>query len=261
MNFNIPDKERYLWFMCNCCFAVRRTTLTLDLREGLVCPCCGLNSRQRAIIFAAQKISRRMFFRKKNLRIVGVSDGAPIQRAFKDHFGNIYKNFEFHTEPFLDITKVDDTLQSTADIVTWSEVLEHVQPPIDLAFAGLFKLLKPGGWLILSVPHRGTESPHKEHFPIMTNSELIYKPIPMLKGIDLEGNEREFLELVFHGGAGATLEYRVFSETSLRDNLENLGFKNIQAQSDLRLIGCFWGHGQGFGSHRSQQIRLSDKKQ
>jgi len=240
MIFNFLDKGRYLWFLCNCCLAVRRTALTLDLREGLVCPSCGLNSRQRAILFAAQRTSRQRFFRKKNLRIIGVSDGAPIERAFKDRFGSIYKNFEFHTEPFLDITKVDGTLQSTTDIVTCSEVLEHVQPPIELAFTGLFKLLKPGGWLILSVPHRGNDSPHEEHFPIMTNLELISEPIPMLKGIDLEGNKREFLELVFHGGAGATLEYRVFSEASLRDNLEKSGFKNIQAQSDFRLIGCFW---------------------
>jgi SAM-dependent methyltransferase len=149
-----------------------------------------LNSRQRALLFASQRSSRKRLFRKKNLRIVGVSDGAPNERAFKDCFGNIYQNFEFHTEPFLDITNVDVSLQSTADIVTCSEVLEHVKPPIELAFAGLFKLLKPGGWLILSVPHRGTESPHEEHFPIMTNSELVLKPIPMLKGIDLEGNER-----------------------------------------------------------------------
>lgn len=118
--------------------------------------------------------------------------------------------------------------------------MEHVQPPIELAFTGLFKLLKPGGWLILSVPHRGTDSPHEEHFPIMTNSELISEPIPRLKGIDLEGNIREFLELVFHGGAGATLEYRVFSETSLISYLEKSGFKNIKAQIDMRVFGFTW---------------------
>jgi hypothetical protein len=58
----------------------------------------------------------------------------------------------------------------------------------------------------------------------MKNSELINEPIQMLRGIDLNGNQREFAELIFHGGAGATLEYRVFSETSLRENLENSGF-------------------------------------
>lgn len=233
-------KKHYLWFICNCCLVIRRTVINKDLREGLICPSCGLNSRQRAILFAAQRTAKKRFFRKKNLSIVGVSDGAPIESAFKDRFGSIYKNFEFHTEPFLDITKVDDTLESTTEIVTCSEVLEHVQPPINLAFLGLFKLLKPGGWLILSVPHRGTASLHEEHFPIMKNSELINEPVQMLRGIDLEGNEREFLELVFHGGAGATLEYRVFSETSLKNYLGESGFKNIKAQSNMRLIGCIW---------------------
>ena len=142
--------------------------------------------------------------------------------------------------PFLDITKVDEILESSTEIVTCSEVLEHVEPPIDKAFLGLYKLLKPGGWLILSVPHRGAGAAHEEHFPVMTNSELINEPFKVLRGIDLEGNNREFTELVFHGGAGATLEYRVFSESSLRSNLEISGFTNIEAQSDKRLFGCIW---------------------
>jgi SAM-dependent methyltransferase len=240
MNLDERNKKRHLWFFCNSCLVVRRAAVTLDLREGLVCPSCCLNSRQRAILFAAQRTAKKGFFRKKNLSIVGISDGAPIESAFSVRFGKIYKNFEFHTEPFLDITNVNDILESSADVVICSEVLEHVQPPINLAFNGLYKLLKSGGWLILSVPHRGATSAHEEHFPVMTNSEIITVPIQMLRGIDVEGNEREFTELVFHGGAGATLEYRVFSERSLRDNLENSGFKNIQSQSDVRLIGCVW---------------------
>jgi SAM-dependent methyltransferase len=192
------------------------------------------------MLFAAQRITRRKLFPKKSLSIVGVSDGATIESAFKIHFHGKYKNFEFHKQPFLDITKVDDGLELYADIVTCSEVLEHVQPPINLAFGGLYKLLKPGGWLILSVPHRGPNASHEEHFPVMTNSKLINEPIQKLRGTDLQGNEKEFTELVFHGGSGATLEYRVFSETSLRDNLENSGFKDIKSQSNVRLIGCAW---------------------
>jgi hypothetical protein len=240
MNLDKLRKKQYLWFICNCCWAVRRTTITFDLREGLVCPKCGLNARQRAILFAVQKTSKIGFFLNKNLSIVGVPDGAPIESAFQVRFGAIYKNFEFHKEPFLDITKVDDILESSTEIVTCSEVLEHVEPPIDKAFLGLYKLLKPGGWLIISVPHRGADADHDEHFPVMTNSELIYEPSKVLRGIDPQGNNREFTELVFHGGAGATLEYRVFSESSIRSNLENSGFTNIESQSNKRLIGCIW---------------------
>jgi SAM-dependent methyltransferase len=240
MSLEKLKKKRSLWFLCNCCLALRRTTVTLDLREGLVCPSCGLNSRQRAILYAAQKKTKTGILQKRNFKIVGVSDGAPIEAAFKNRFGGSYKNFEFHTEPFLDITKVDDILESSADLVTCSEVLEHVQPPINLAFQGLFKLLKPGGWLVLSVPHRGKDSKHEEHFPIMQNSELVNEPVQVLKGIDLAGNRREFFDLVFHGGAGATLEYRVFSEGSVRSNLENSGFININSQVDKRLFGFLW---------------------
>jgi hypothetical protein len=240
MNLEKLRKKNYLWFVCNCCLAVRRTSITLELREGLVCASCGLNSRQRAILFAAQKRSKLGFFLNKKLSIVGVSDGAPIASAFKVRFGKIYKNFEFHKEPFLDITKVGGILESSTEIVTCSEVLEHVEPPIDKAFHGLYKLLKPGGWLILSVPHRGADADHVEHFPVMTNSELVNEPSKVLRGIDLQGNNREFTELVFHGGAGTTLEYRLFSESSLRSNLENSGFTNIESQSDKRLFACIW---------------------
>lgn len=240
MNRKKFTKKRHLWFLCNSCLAIRRTSLTSDLREGLVCPSCGLNSRQRAVLLAAQRNAKKAFLLRKNLKIIGVSDGAPIESAFRDRFGKAYENFEFHTEPFLDITKVQDVPDSFADVVTCSEVLEHVQPPVELAFSGLYKLLKPGGLLILSVPHTGVNSMHVEHFPVMQNSKLIFEPVPVLRGIDLQGNERKFSQLFFHGGAGATLEYRVFSETSLKENLEKAGFIKNQAQGDNRLFGCIW---------------------
>ena len=80
--------------------------------------------------------------------------------------------------------------------------------------------------------HRSADADHDEHFPVMTNSELVFEPSRVPRGIDLPGNNREFTELVFHGGAGANLEYRVFSESSLRSNLENSRFTNIESQND-----------------------------
>lgn len=231
--------KSHLWFICNSCNAVKQTKISLDLREGLSCPTCGLNSRQRAILLATQRVAKRMADSKKP-RIIGVSDGASIESVFRSRFGTHYRNYEFHKEPFLDITRVDKILASSADIVKCSEVLEHVQSPIDLAFRGLFTLLKPGGWLILSVPHGRADSQHIEHFPVMKDSKLITEPKQTLTGIDLDGKEREFSDLIFHGGAGATLEYRVFSESSLRSNLKNSGFDNILPQKDKRVFGCIW---------------------
>jgi len=240
MNLKKLLSKKYLWFFCNGCLTIRRTRKTLDLREGLACLHCDLNSRQRSVLLATQRICRSKTMKKSNVKIIGVSDGAPIEATFKRHFGQSYRNLEFHEEPFLDITQINDSLTSSADVVICSEVLEHVQPPINLAFFGLFKILRPGGWLVLSVPHRGVGWIHIEHFPIMQNSILTYEPFPKLRGIDLEGNEREFSELVFHGGRGTTLEYRIFSESSVRKNLQIAGFTNIQPQGHKRLFGCVW---------------------
>lgn len=241
MNLNKLATKSFLWFFCNSCLAIRRSRVTSDFREGLNCSSCGLNSRQRAILLAAQRIKKADLFQwsKTKMEVLGVSDGAPIEAAFKMRFGDKYRNFEFHKEPFLDVTNVNDAFASYADIIICSKVLEHVKPPIDLAFSGLFKLLRPGGKLILSVPHRGIDFAHEEHFRILRNSSLELGP-QVLKGIDPDGNEREFFDLVFHGGAGATLEYRVFSESSVQFNLMSAGFTKIQSQSDCRLFACLW---------------------
>ena len=192
------------------------------------------------MLYAAARIVTKLKRHRTLIGIIGVSDGQVITQVFSEKFGRGYRNYEFHLEPFLDITKVKEDLSETASIVVCSEVLEHLEPPIDKAFEGLYKLLRPGGYLILSVPHGGSSSQHVEHFPVMKKSRLVDGPFKILKGVDLEGNKREFADLVFHGGAGSTLEYRIFSETSLRNHLENAGFINIKSQPNKRIIGCFW---------------------
>ena len=119
-------------------------------------------------------------------------------------------------------------------------MLEHVQPPVDLAFAGLYEILKPGGVLVLSVPHGPLNSQHIEHFPVMKNSEILETPVKVFKGVDLNGKVREFSNLVFHGGAGSTLEFRIFSENSLRNYLTKSGFVNLRVQAHNKLIGASW---------------------
>jgi hypothetical protein len=236
---NLKKIRKNLLFFCNSCFALRITRITPDLREVLICPSCDLNARQRAILLAVQKIRKRnSFFRRQ--KIIGVSDGAPMANAFSSRFGSSYNNFEYHLEPFLDITQLKPTMRSTSDIVVCSEVLEHVQPPIDLAFFGLYELLKPGGWVVLSVPHTGPNSNHVEHFPVLKNSQLTEGVAPILRGVDQEGHSREFHNLVFHGGAGATLEYRVFSEDSVQLNLRKAGFINIKMQENHSIFGIVW---------------------
>ena len=64
--------------------------------------------------------------------------------------------------------------------------------------------------------------------------------MPKLAGIDLKGQALEFTNLVFHGGIGARLEYRVFSQDSLIKNLEAVGFNEIQPIQNSLFYGISW---------------------
>ena len=64
-----------------------------------------------------------------------------------------YHNTYYHQEPKLDITCPPPEYEGSLDFVISSDVFEHVPPPVALGFAGLRKLLKPGGVAIFSVPY------------------------------------------------------------------------------------------------------------
>ena len=113
------------------------------------------------------------------------------------------------------------------DFIISSDVFEHVPPPVSIAFANARKLLKPGGVLVFTVPYI-KDGKTREHFPDLYKYEIIKKGSRcFLKNTTRDGVEQIFDNLVFHGGAGATLEMRVFSESSLREEFAKAGFNNI----------------------------------
>jgi SAM-dependent methyltransferase len=173
-------------------------------------------------------------------KIIGVSDGHVMEKILKKLYRSNYANYHYHQDPRLDITQVPQDLYGSADIISCTEVLEHVAPPVSLAFSGLRKILKEHGKLILSVPHSDSFGKHIEHFPEMTNTELILGDNPKLIGTLREGERTEFTELVFHGGVGFTLEYRVFSAASLREHLLRAGFNNLRLNRNRRALGISW---------------------
>lgn len=172
--------------------------------------------------------------------IIGISDGYLIEKILKTAYKSHYQNYQYHQEPKLDITQVPLNLYSSADIVSCTEVLEHVAPPVDLAFSGLRKLLRKNGTLVLSVPHSDSTGVHLEHFPEMTNAQLILDEKPRLVGILKNGKKAEFSKLIFHGGVGFTLEYRVFSFHSLKEELLDSGFTEYRLNHDIRAFGIEW---------------------
>ncbi len=118
--------------------------------------------------------------------------------------------------------------------------MEHVAPPINLAFSGLRLLLRKQGTLVLSVPHSDSSGVHLEHFPEMSDAELLLDENPRLIGTLKDGERVEFSDLVFHGGVGFTLEYRVFSFNSLKNQLLDAGFTNHKLNRNIKALGISW---------------------
>jgi SAM-dependent methyltransferase len=173
-------------------------------------------------------------------KIVGVSDGQLMEKILKTIYRSNFKNYHYHQEPKLDITQVPSNLHHSADIVSCTEVLEHVAPPVNVAFLGLRDLLRKDGILVLSVPHSDLTGNHIEHFPEMANYELFLGDNSRLVGTLKSGEQVEFTNLVFHGGVGFTLEFRIFSFHSLRNQLLELGFASFRLNRNFKVFGIAW---------------------
>jgi len=154
-----------------------------------------------------------------------------------------YTNTFLHKQPYLDITSPNDTWSQKCDFVISSDVLEHVAPPVSVAFENVYKLLKPGGVFILTVPYR-KEGATIEHFPNLHEYSLREEHgRRILLNRTKDGDLERFEQLVFHGGEGETLEMRVFSEQSLLEELRAAGFHDIRIhKEDVPTFGILWPH-------------------
>jgi hypothetical protein len=65
----------------------------------------------------------------------------------------------------------------------------------------------------------------------------------LLKNITRDGREQIFEHLKFHGGDGATLEMRLFSEPALLKELAQAGFREVKIHGEPDWVhGIYWMH-------------------
>lgn len=156
---------------------------------------------------------------------IGMSDPPLLASRVAEKLA--YTNTFYHQPPKLDITAPDPDEFGKYDFIISSEVMEHVPQPVEPAFANLCRLLKPDGFLLLTVPYR-IDGGVTEHFP-----ELHEYSLTQVGGRTVLVNRRKdgtlevFENLCFHGGDGSTLEMRVFSEESLKAVLAGAGFAEV----------------------------------
>ena len=158
----ITDRAERLAFTCNVCGRGTSSPMSQLGRELPSCGWCASTIRARALVEA---ISHGVFDgdhlgphlpHRAELSGLGLSDPALYARHLAR--STTYVNSWFHKPPFLDITREETLGEPRFDYVVCSEVLEHVDRPVEAAITNLFRLLKPGGLLVMSVPHaRGTD--------------------------------------------------------------------------------------------------------
>ncbi len=242
----LPAKQPgALYYTCNVCGADDWCQAPEMHREGAPCSTCGTNIRYRGVLAA---LTRVMFGQirvlrdlpaDKRIRGLGMSDAVCYARWLEKTFD--YTNTYYHAEPLLDITRPGPEHVCRYDFVISTDVFEHVAPPIQPAFDNLFRILKPGGVVVFSVPF-SLEAETREHYPSLHEFSVRQEDGNwVLENTTAAGVVERFSNLVFHGGEGMTLEFRLFSLDALWRNFVQAGFVDVVVHRDpVFEHGIFW---------------------
>jgi 2-polyprenyl-3-methyl-5-hydroxy-6-metoxy-1,4-benzoquinol methylase len=151
-----------------------------------------------------------------------------------------YVNTYYHKEPLLDITSADPSASHRYDFVIATEVFEHISQPISRAFENVYRLLKPGGVFIFSVPY--IEGETDEHFPDLWKFSIHQEDGSwILLNETADGRSQRYDKLTFHGGPGTTVEMRLFGKASLIRNFTDAQFTAIHInKEEIPHWGIVW---------------------
>ena len=237
-------------FTCNICGAA--TTAEEVPWEPSTCSGCGSNVRMRAIVHL---LSAALFGEARALpdfpvnrkvKGIGLSDencyALPLAKKFD------YANTFFDHDPFLDITAAHPELYGSYDFILSSDVFEHIAPPIERAFAEAFALLKPNGFLCVTVPSAPGDVDTVEYYPDLHAYSIVeLGGEHVLINRKRDGSIEIHQNLEFHGGPGATLVMRQFSMRDLEPRLRAAGFSDVSfLDHDIEPSGIFlagpWAH-------------------
>lgn len=223
-------------FTCNVCSArIPAPPAGFD-RETPSCTGCGSTVRLRGLVYLLSMeifgvpLTLDEFPTLRGIRMLGMSDPPALAERLAAKFD--YTNTYYHQAPRFDVLSMDQQHLGLYDVIVSSEVLEHIPPPPEPAFATLQRMLKPDGLLLLTVPYT-LEPATREHFPQLADFGLVeLAGGTVLVNRRADGTLETFGNLVFHGGGGSTVEMRQYSESDLRRILAEAGFAKVQIRGE-----------------------------
>lgn len=139
--------------------------------------------------------------------------------------------------PAVDLREIQPELLGSFEFAVCSEVLEHVLPDVELAVDGLFSLIRPGGFAVVSVPLNRTVPVGKidEYYPDLV--EYHGQSDGTVRLVQRDGSEYLEKNPDWHGGAGKTLALRSFGPGSLGLLLESRGFEVARLPQEYLGLG------------------------
>ena len=229
-------------FTCNICGA--HNDVASFATEPATCV-CGSNVRLRALIHLlsmelfGESMALKKFPPLKAIRGLGMTDKECYSEILAGKFD--YTNTHYDREPRLDVTESHPQMAGTCDFILSADVLEHIAPPIERALEELCRLLKPDGFLGVTIYCHPSDQ-MREHFPELHE----YRVVPLGDSNVLVNRRRDGTlevrdQLIFHGGSGSTLEMREFGITALSRKLLAAGFQEVHLlTADIPEIGVIF---------------------
>jgi SAM-dependent methyltransferase len=175
-----------------------------------------------------QAVPLKDFPRLKGIRGLGLTDHIAYSSFLANRFD--YTNTYYDMEPLFDVTEPHEALWGKFDFVTCADVLEHVVPPVDRAVQEIFRLLKPDGFLVGTVPcvAGNTDVQSQEHYADLCRYRVVrLGDAFVLVNRKANGAIEVREDLLFHEGPGLVLEMRQFGLSSLRAALLAAGFRDV----------------------------------
>lgn len=222
---------------CDCCGAWRWFSYDLqyaaepgnvNFRERMICSGCQLNNRMRsAFAVIRREMSRRS--RGRALIFEAVTPFfAVLEKVMARHNWNLlgteFWGAQYRSGEYVNGIRHEDAARlsfssDSFDLVISNEVLEHV-PDADLAFCEMFRILRPGGSGIITIPM----DPCRQESLLRARIEagkIVYLAPPELHGNPVDGN--------------GSLAFWTYGWDIL-ERLRNAGFQEVYAEPSCNLL-------------------------